>query len=278
MSKVPITVLVHALNEEVNIPHTLRDVVGWADQIFVIDSESSDRTAEIAGEAGATVVSRPCTRSTLVEQRNWALDNLPIAHEWVLILDADETMDPELKAEVAAAVARNDPERDGYWVRVKLIFMERWIRHASMYPTWSLRLFRKGVVRYERRNVNAHPLVAPDREGRFKGHLLNHDRKGWSSYVQRMDEFSTLEARAYQAAREGSGSPGAVLGSRAARRRWLKERFMRLPFRPVVLFGYLYLVRGGFLDGRAGFDYCVFKATIEWMITVKLRQARRAGP
>lgn len=274
---VPVTVLVHALNEEANISHTLRDVMGWAAQVFVVDSQSSDRTGELASVAGAIVVSRPCSRVTLVEQRNWALETLPIAHQWVFILDADETMEPELKAEVAAAVARNDQARDGYWVRVKLIFMGRWLRHASLYPTWSLRLFRRGVVRYETRSVNAHPQVAPGREDYLGGHLLNHDRKGFVSYIERMNEFSTLEARAYRTVLDRGGDssrPGNGFGSRAQRRRWLKERFIRLPFRPALLFCYLYFIRRGFLDGRPGFDYCVFKAAIEWMITVKLREAR----
>jgi glycosyltransferase involved in cell wall biosynthesis len=276
MGPVPVTVLVHALNEEINLPHALRDVVGWAAQVFVIDSASCDKTAELARAAGVTVVSRPCTRTRLVEQRNWALETLPIDHEWVFILDADETMEPPLKEEIVAAVARNDPAKDGYWLRFKTIFMGKWIRRASMYPTWSLRLFRHQVVRYERRSANAHPQLAPGREGFLQGHLLHQDRKGFEYYVQRMNEFSTLEAQAYRDVQEGRHGDllrGRLFGTKTERRRWLKERFIRLPFRPALAFCYLYVIRLGVLDGRAGFDYCVLKAVIEWMVTVKMREA-----
>lgn len=280
---VPVTVIVHARNEAANIPFTLASVVGWADQVFVVDSDSTDGTADVARTHGATVVSRDCDRRGLVAQRNWALDTLPFRNEWVFVLDADEYMEDELKSEVARLVHMNDPAKDGYWLRFRLIFMGMWIRRASMYPSWSLRLFRHKVVRYEVRSVNSHPRVAPDREAFLEGHIVNYDRKGFSYYVKRLDEFSTLEAIAYDEVLSGhvdrTQVPGSLFGTRAERRRWLKNLFIRLPLRPLVIFIYLYVVRGAFLEGRAGFDYSFMKGLQEWMVNVKRREVvqRRAG-
>lgn len=273
---VPVSVIVHARNEASNIPFTLASVVGWADEVFVVDSESSDGTADVARSLGATVVSRKCERRGLVEQRNWALDTLPFRNAWVLVLDADEYVEDALKAEVQRLVETDDPERDGYWLRFRLIFMGQWIRRASMYPSWSLRLFRHRVVRYEMRSVNSHPRVAAGREGFLEGHVVNYDRKGFSYYVQRLDEFSSLEAIAYEEVLSGridrTQVPGKMFGTRAERRRWLKNLAVRLPMRPFVVFLYLYVVRGGFLEGHAGFDFCFMKSIQEWMVNVKRRE------
>jgi hypothetical protein len=192
-------------------------------------------------------------------------------------------MEDDLKAEVERLVQANDPAKDGYWLRFKLIFMGQWIRRASMYPSWSLRLFRHAVVRYEARSVNSHPRVAPGREAFLLGHVVNYDRKGFAHYLKRLDEFSTLEAIAYDEVLAGTMErtqvPGRLFGTRAERRRWMKNLFIRLPFRPLTMFTYLYLMRGGFLEGRAGFDYCFMKGIQEWMVNVKLYETelRRGG-
>lgn len=275
---VPVSVIVHCLNEEKNIEYALKSVSGWADQIFVVDSGSTDNTLAIARRYTEHVIQCEGNRQKLVELRNWALETLPIRNAWVFILDSDEVMPVDLKEEVADLVRANDPSKDGYWCRFQLFFMGRWIKRASMYPSWSLRLFRHGKVRYERRDVNSHPLVAPGREGYLVKHIINEDRRGFHYYVRRMDEFSTLEALAYHKvlSRQNRGDllPGRLWGTRAERRRLLKNLFIHLPMRPVLLFVYLYFVRGGFLDGRPGFDYCVLKAVTEWMVTVKLREQR----
>jgi glycosyltransferase involved in cell wall biosynthesis len=280
---VPVSIIVHARNEATNIPFTLSSVAGWADEVFVVDSESTDGTADVARSHGATVVSRQCERQGLVAQRNWALDTLPFRNEWVFVLDADEYMEDALKVEVERLVRADDPGRDGYWLRFRLIFMGQWIRRASMYPTWSLRLLRHRVVRYEVRSVNSHPRVAAGREGFLDGHVVNYDRKGFTYYMKRIDEFSTLEAIAYEEVLSGSTDrtqvPGKLFGTRAERRRWLKNLFIRLPMRPLVIFLYLYVARGGFLEGQAGFDYCFLKALQEWVVNVKRREVelRRNG-
>lgn len=277
---VPVTVLIHTLNEETNLPWALRSVVDWADQVVVIDSESTDHTVDIAKEHGVEVFSRRCKRSGLVEQRNWALANLPIRHPWIFVLDADEYLEESLKEEIAHTIYEDDPRVDGYWCRFRFVFMGRWLKKVGMYPTWSLRLFRAGKVYYEKRDVNSHPLVDPDRAAYLTGHFVNHDRRSFSAELTRLDEFSTLEAQAYRRLREGRSQEellsARLWGSKAERRRFLKSVFIRLPARPVVIFVYLYLLRCGFLEGRQGFDYALLKAIGEWAITVKMRERREA--
>lgn len=276
---VPVSVILCAKNEEMNLPFALANVMGWADQVCVLDAGSTDRTQEIAQKNGAELFVRPCTREGLVEQRNWALDNLPLRNEWVFSLDADEYMEEELKAEVEQVVRNNDSTKDGYWCRYKFIFMGRWLRRTGMYPTWVLRLFRHRVVRWERREVNAQPLLKPGRDGYLNGHFCNHDRRGFSSDLRRIDEFSTLEARAYQRLLEGGSRdrelPARLFGTVGERRRFLKHVFIHLPCRPAVIFLYLYVIRLGFLEGRAGLDYAILKAVAEWATTVKIIEARR---
>lgn len=276
---VPVSVIICAKNEEVNLPFALANVMGWADQVCVLDADSTDRTQEIARKMGAQVFVRPCTREGLVEQRNWALDNLPLRNEWVFSLDADEYMEEELQNEVEQIVRTDDGTKDGYWCRYKFIFMGQWLRRTGMYPTWVLRLFRHRVVRWERREVNVQPLVRPGREGYLKGHFYNHDRRGFSSDLRRVDEFSTLEARAYARLRKGGPRedqlPARLLGTVGERRRFLKHVFIHLPCRPAVIFLYLYVIRLGFLEGRAGLDYAILKAFSEWATTVKMIEDRR---
>lgn len=275
---VPVTVIIHTLNEEINLPHALKSVIGWAEQVCVVDSGSADHTQQIAREMGAELYSRECSRVGLVDQRNWALEIIPFRNDWVFILDADERIEPGLKDEVEGIVVNDDGSKDGYWCRFKLFFMGKWIRRSSMYPSWSMRLFRHKLVRYEIRDVNSHPLVKPGREGYLQGHIHNEDNRGFSFYLKRLDEFSTLESRAYEKRLRSLGQEsllkGRLFGSRVERRRYLKNLFIRLPFRPLLLFVYLYFVRLGFLDGRAGFDYSLFKAICEWAITVKRIESR----
>jgi|KBSMisStandDraft_5_1062788.scaffolds.fasta_scaffold75245_2 glycosyltransferase involved in cell wall biosynthesis len=272
---VPVTIIIHTKNEETNLPKALANVAGWADQIVVVDSESVDRTSKIADEFGVELISRPCTRAQLVQQRNWALDTISFRNDWAFVLDADETIDAELKTEIENIVRSNDPGKDGYSCRSKLIFLGRWIRRATIYETWTLRLLRHSVVRYERREVNARPVVAPKREGRMLGNLRNEDLKGLKAYLVRIDEFSRLEGVAYSRIRDGikTDEKGRLFGSWAQRRRYFKNVFMNFPMRPFVLFVYLYIVRGGFLDGKPGLYFVVLRVYMEFLIDMTRYEA-----
>jgi glycosyltransferase involved in cell wall biosynthesis len=274
--KAPLSALIPTLNEEVNLPDCLESLA-WADEVFVVDSFSTDRTVELARERGAQVVQHAFENYS--KQKNWALDTLPFTHDWVLIVDADERVTPELRREIEHVLA--DPSRaaDGYYLNRRFIFLGVWIRHAGWYPSWNLRLFRHRLGRYDQREVHEH-VVLRGRSGYLGADLLHDDRRGWEAYVARHNRYSSLEAAArLKAERDTSDRARLPLSWRASpvqRKRFLRERvWPAIPAKPAALFIYLYVVRRGFLDGHAGLALCVFHAFQEFMVGLKLAELRR---
>jgi glycosyltransferase involved in cell wall biosynthesis len=270
----PVSVLVPTLDEELNLPDCL-DSVAWADQVFVVDSFSHDRTLSIARSRGATVVQHQFESYSL--QKNWALSTLEFRNEWVLIVDADERVTPELQCEIERVLVH--PNCDGYYVNRRFIFLGTWIRHAGWYPSWNLRLFRHRLGRYDDREVHEH-VVLNGRVGYLRSDLLHLDRRGLEAYVARHNRYSTLEAQARLKAERDAPDraklPVSLLASPVQRKRFLRERLWpRVPAKPLALFVYMYVLRRGFLDGRAGLALCVFHAFQEFMVGLKLSELRR---
>jgi glycosyltransferase involved in cell wall biosynthesis len=145
-SKVPVSVLVPIRNEAENLSRCLSSV-SWADEIVVVDSQSTDESAAIAQRHGARVEQFQFN-GTWPKKKNWALENVRFKHEWVFILDADETLPPQAEAEFASAIAEAG-NIAGYWINRRFFFLGRWLRHAY-YPNWNLRLFRHSLGRYEK--------------------------------------------------------------------------------------------------------------------------------
>jgi glycosyltransferase involved in cell wall biosynthesis len=270
----PVSVLVPTLDEELNLPDCL-DSVAWADEVFVVDSYSRDRTVQIARERGAHVVQHPF--ESYSRQKNWALDTLPFRNPWVLIVDADERVTPELRCEMETVLP--DANCAGYYLNRRVIFLGRWIRHAGWYPNWNLRLFRHQLGRYDGREVHEH-VVLNGPAGYLRNDLLHLDRRGLEAFVARHNRYSTLEAaarfKAESDAPDRARLPVSLLASPVQRKRFLRERvWPRVPAKPLVLFVYMYLLRRGFLDGRAGLALCVFHAFQEFMVGLKLAELRR---
>ncbi len=280
MTHVPLSVLVPTLDEELNLPDCLASAA-FADEVVVVDSFSSDRTCEIAREAGAQVVQHHFENYS--KQKNWALETLPFRNDWLLILDADERVTPELRAEIEPLLTA--PPRpgapDGYYLNRRFIFLGHWIRHAGWYPSWSLRLFRHRLGRYDDREVHEH-LVLRGRAGYLRHDLLHDDRRGLEAFVARHNRYSTLEAAARLKAERGAADratlPARLWGSPVERKRFLRERvWPRVPLKPLALFVYMYLARQGFRDGSPGLALCLFHAFQEWMVGLKLRELRRTA-
>ena len=271
---VPLSVLVPTLDEELNLPECL-DSVAWADEVFVVDSYSHDRTVEIARGRGAHVVQH--VFESYSRQKNWALDTLPFRNEWVLILDADERVTPELRCEIASILPKADCA--GYYLNRRVVFLGTWIRHAGWYPNWNLRLFRHQLGRYDGREVHEH-VVMNGPVGYLRNDLLHVDRRGLEAFVARHNRYSTLEAAArFKAecdAPDRARLPVGLLASPVQRKRFVRERvWPRVPAKPLALFVYMYVLRRGFLDGRAGLALCVFHAFQEFMVGLKLAELRR---
>jgi glycosyltransferase involved in cell wall biosynthesis len=217
--KVPLSVIIPVKNEEANIGACI-DSVAWADQIFVVDSRSSDATCEIAAAKGARVVQFAFTGGW-PKKKNWALENLPFAHDWVLLLDADERVPAALAGEISSH--RRDPKGcDGFYMNRRMLFLGRWIRHCGWYPSWNLRFFRHSKGRFERLttadpgdtgDVEVHEHVILDgRPGYLEHDLLHEDFKNISHFIDRHNRYSTWEAAVYREFRRGR-SEGQTIGA-----------------------------------------------------------------
>ncbi len=251
-----LAVVILTYNEEDNLPHALDSIAGWANEIFVLDSGSIDRTVEIAGRYGCVIARN--TFENYARQRNYAIDHLPIQTEWVLFLDADEWIPEALKQEISTLIARA-PAENGFFINRRLIWMGKWIRRGY-YPSWMLRLFRAGKARCEDRPVNEH-LIVQGSTGRLRNDFVHHDRKSVHEWIAKHNGYSTLEAQELLRTRGAPDSMeiGARLfGAQAQRKRWMRYQvWNRLPpiVRPFFYFTYRYVLAGGFLDGRVAFAY-----------------------
>jgi len=273
-----ISVLIPTFNEEVNLPHALKSVASWADTVWVVDSESTDRTREIAEAMGAKVVVQPWLG--YARQKNWALDSLPWDTDWLFILDADESITPELREEMLAIsrLPADSVREAGYYVNRLPHFMGQPIRHCGFFPSYNLRFFRRGRARYEDREVHEH-MVVDGPTAQLRNIMLHEDRRGLEHYIAKHNRYSTLEAREILKERlQLSARRAEKLERGIAFRRWLKLHVLPyLPLSGVFRFLYMYVFRLGFLDGAAGFRFCLLLATYDFFITLKLHELRAAG-
>lgn len=274
---VPVDVFIQTFNEEVNLPHTLATVIGWANRVFVVDSGSTDRTRQIAADMGAHVVEHAW--EGYARQKNWALANLPLQAPWTLILDADESLTDPLKREIESVVCRpvDEVKESGFYLNRVFIFMGRYIWHCGYFPSWNLRLFKRGRARYEDRLVHEHMLV--DGPTAYLKHWMIHeDRRGLEHFFAKHNRYSTLEAREFVETPEPWPGLRRFLTDRTARRRFGKSRM--LPLLPVPWIWrmmYMYVIRLGFLDGYAGWMLCNFIGNYEFLVQAKLRELKRMG-
>lgn len=269
---VPVSVMIFTLNEEIHLPGCLASLT-WCDDIIVVDSFSTDRTEAICREAGVRFYQHPF--EGFGSQRNWALDNIPGCCEWVLILDADERVPPELARELGEIARLNPPAVGAYRVRRRFYLWRRWLRYSSLYPTWVVRFIHRDQVRY----VNRGHAETQEVRGELRDlqqDLIDENLKGIDEWFERQNRYSRKEAE-YELAQEQQPLPwrDVVSGEPLARRAALKRLAWRLPARPLLYFLYSYLWRRGFLDGWDGLVFCVMKAIYQGMIVIKKHDLRR---
>jgi glycosyltransferase involved in cell wall biosynthesis len=267
-----VSVLILTLNEESNIAECIESCA-WSDDIVVFDSMSEDGTGDIARKKGARVLQRRF--DNYAAQRNAALTTVPYKHSWVLMVDADERVPADLAAEVQSAVANAADQIAMYRMRRKDHFLGKWLRRSSGYPSWFGRLVRLGRVRVER-EVNEE-YIADGRVGHLKAHLHHFPfNRGIAYWFDRHNRYSTMEAAAKLGMHRERIMLGALLkGDPIDRRRTLKQLLYYIPFRPQIVFVYLYIFRLGILDGRAGFHFSRMRATYEMLIDLKVVESQR---
>jgi glycosyltransferase involved in cell wall biosynthesis len=279
-----LSVIIPARNEEANLPDALRSV-GWANQVIVVDSHSTDGTARVALRAGAEVVQFDYPGHG-PKKKNWALDNLELRNEWVLLLDADERVTPALRREIEDCLA--GPHADGYCLDRELVFMGRSLR--CFRPNWNVRLFRHCLARFEDLGLTDLPgtgdneihehVVVQGRLGFLRSPLLHDDDRGLTAWLDRHNKYATWEAhlyRRFRAAPVGVGPLGLLRLDPLRRKRALRRIWVRLPMRPALRFFIWYLPRRGFLDGRPGFVFCLLMAYYEVTINAKLYELEHRG-
>ena len=272
-----IDAMIITYNESVNVPRCLRALQGWTRKVFVIDSGSTDGTQEIARSFGAEVVHHDW--EGYARQKNWALENLPLTAPWTLIVDADEVITEDLKQRLVEITSKpvDDVHYDGYFINRLTYFLGQPIHHCGYFPSWNLRLFKRGKGYYEDREVHEH-IVIDEPVAYIDEPMLHDDRRGLENYIAKHNRYSTLEARARVIEMmDKTPREMARVSPDTRRRRRLKRLSQRVPVPGVWLFLYMYLIRLGVLDGRAGFNFCRLIAMYESMVALKLRELRRAA-
>ena len=269
--KTPVSVIILTFNEEANIIPCLGSLA-WADEIIVVDSFSNDATLDLAKQARPDVHILRNKFEDFGQQRNWALDNTHPKHEWILFVDADERHTPG-SAEAVAEAIRNPGPNVGFYLTYRNFFLGKWIKHCSLYPSWQLRLLKKGYVRYEKEGHGQREVT----EGPLGYIKESYDHFGFSKgihdWIARHNNYSSHEAERILSMRKEPLKLFDLLNADSVkRRRCLKRIATRVPCRSLVLFLWQYIFRCGFLDGRAGWIYCGLLFTHRLHISFKLEE------
>ena len=267
-----ISVVVLTKDEAANIGRCLESV-SWCDDVLVVDSGSTDGTQELAAKAGARVVQRAW--DNFANQRNYALDHGALRHRWILHLDADEVVTPELREEITA-IARSDAGLPGYRVASRLMMNDSWLRHSGMYPTYQVRFGTREGLRFRMVGHGQRETLAPEQLGTLRGDLVHYNfSKGLADWLARHERYARDEAQT--ALREGGKRRWSELFTapdKVQRRRAMKDLSQRLPLRPMARFIYVYFLRRGFLDGTAGLQYARLMARYQSMIDTNMAELR----
>ena len=266
-----VSALIITLNEERNLPNCLSSL-SWCKDVVVLDSYSSDSTEQIAKNAGVRFFQR--SFDDYANQRNFGINQINYKHPWVLMVDADEMVPKPLADEIIRVVNLPEKKVSLYYMRRKDFFIGKWIKHSSGYPTWFGRLARIGEVIVQR-PINEEYYTS-GRKGFLKEHLFHYPfNNGFHRWIDKHNLYSTMEANLLINEKEKRiQKSGAFSKDPATRRKTLKSLIYRLPGRPALIFFALFIIRGGFLDGRAGLTFCLLKAYYELMIDCKIKELK----
>jgi glycosyltransferase involved in cell wall biosynthesis len=283
--KANVAVIILTYNESLHLPRALNHIEGFAQQIFVIDSYSTDDTVEIARSFGAQVMQHPFQNQA--KQFQWAMDSTPITAEWVMRLDADEIIEPDLCEEIIARLPALPPDITGIYLNRKTIFQDKFIRHGGRYPMMLLRIWRRGKARIENRWMDEHIYLTEGRSVNFTGGFADHNLFDLTAFIEKHNKYASREALDVITNRlklwQSQAGPELSVGSgvqQAGVKRIIKERiYNRIPFEfsAFSYFLYRYVIRLGFLDGRKGLVYHALQGFwYRFLVGAKIREMEGA--
>jgi glycosyltransferase involved in cell wall biosynthesis len=279
----PVTVLVPTRNEELNIEKCLKSVVNWADQVFVIDSESEDHTTAIACRYTPDVYTLPYVHGRIIPWIfQWALNHLPIRNEWVLILEADQEVSPELAEELRRLFSRHSIEENGFYIRRIQVFRGKRIRFGGYRSKYLLKLFRHAEAEFDPLEEDTRVYVR-GKTARLKGAIVEYNLKENDIlfYIQKHVRYADAFAREELARRKQGLRFKTRLdpfGTPDQRTLWLKSVYYRLPLyiRPFLYFLYRYFLQLGFLDGKEGLIFHFLQAFwFRFLVDIRLEELMR---
>ncbi|MBW4444107.1 MAG: glycosyltransferase family 2 protein [Plectolyngbya sp. WJT66-NPBG17] len=269
-----IFILTH--NEEAEIAACIESAL-LSDDVVVVDSYSDDRTMSIAQSYPVRTVQHEFESHG--RQRTWMLRSVPVKYDWVYILEADERMTPELFQECLDT--SQTAEHAGYYVAERVMFMGQWIRRSTQYPRYQLRLFQREKVWFTDYGHTEREVVEGSTGFLKETYPHYTSGKGFSRWIDKHNRYSTNEAiETLRQLETGSLNWQALLFGRSEveRRRALKDLSLRLPFRPLIRFLYMYFLLGGILDGYPGFTWCTLQAFYEYLILLKVWEFKHLPP
>lgn len=251
-----ISVVILTYNEEKHIERCIKSLLPIAKNIFIIDSFSTDRTVQICESLGAKVYQNPFVNHAV--QFQWGLDNCPIDTKWVMKMDADEYILPELVDEIKTKLEKLDNEVSGIYIKRRVYFKDRWIKHGSYYPTWLLRIWKHSDGKMEQRWMDEHIKLNRGKTIQFENDLVDDNLNDLTWWTTKHNNYATREAVdilniIYEFLKYDE-VPANIFGTQEERKRWLKKRYAKLPLftRPFIYFVWRYIFKLGFLDGKQG--------------------------
>jgi len=281
LTSLAVIILTH--NEEKHIRRALESIAAIASQIFIVDSNSTDKTVELAEAMGAVVYRNPFINYS--KQFQWGLDNAPITADWIMRLDADEIIEPELVREIAAKLPGLEKEVVGVNLKRKHIVLDRWIRHGGRYPLILTRIWRKGHGRIEDRWMDEHMVIWGGKTVLFDSPFSDHNLNDFGFFTEKHNKYATREAvdvlnRRHQLFDEDLSLTSEASSLQASLKRFVKEKvYNRIPF-PISTLGYFlfrYIFQLGFLDGREGLIYHFLQGYwYRFLVGVKVLEFERA--
>lgn len=276
-----ISVIILTKNEEANLPDCLASLQKLNAEVFVVDSGSTDQTVKIAQQAGCRTFEHSFENHA--KQLNWAIQNLPIANTWLMRLDADERLTPELAEELKLILPQTSDDITGYQVKRRVFFMNRWIRHGGYYPTWLLRIWRTGLGTCEQRWMDEHIVLSQGKIANLQHDIIDENKKGLSFWIDKHNRYADREVKDLLSTAVEQCDPLLRKGqlSQATQRRWVKKNLYRrspLFLRAFLYFLMRYTIGLGFLDGIEGLIFHFLQGFwYRFLVDAKIYELRRSN-